>query len=117
LISILLSGTCVAYAARCSAAALTLPSFLFFFGIGTRTPVIYTLSLHDALPICRRRCSGARRLRASLMTGAPVSSRPCTDRSDRRDRKSTRLNSSHVKISYAVFCLKKKKQTPQPLPL
>src|SRR5215469_796428 len=67
---------------------------------------IYTLSLHDALPISRRP--------PISMTGTPPSAgrgrgrRPA--RRGRRDRKSTRLNSSHVEISYAVFCLKKKKK-------
>src|SRR6266571_2122587 len=70
---------------------------LFFFN-DTATTEIYTLSLHDALPISTRRrlrAGGSRCLRSR-------SSRP------RRDRKSTRLNSSHMSISYAVFCLKKK---------
>src|SRR5690606_41267449 len=99
-------------------------SFLFFSFTDTSTPEFYTLSLHDALPICGS-CAGA--------TG-----RPCYPESQEEqngndacpdeqgvlpglgpdllgveqgvgDRKSTRLNSSHVKISYAVFCLKKKK--------
>src|SRR6266511_4549577 len=78
---------------------------LFFFFNDPETPEIYTLSLHDALPICR---APLRWLRHRVPT------RPRIDRSPRRpravrDRKSTRLNSSHVKISYAVFCLKKKK--------
>src|SRR5579872_7558278 len=69
--------------------------FFFFFN-DTATTEIYTLSLHDALPIYIRsrggRCHG----------------RGGGWRRGRRDRKSTRLNSSHVRISYAVFCLKKK---------
>src|SRR5260221_10581827 len=68
---------------------------LFFFN-DTATTEIYTLSLHDALPISR--CSGVRLRRPSC----PVVRRPWPD------RKSTRLNSSHTVISYAVFCLKKK---------
>src|SRR5690606_40719871 len=98
-------------------------------------PAIYTLSLHDALPIyllhatgtgtgtggrdaarqppaaaherpCRvgRRPHGARQASVGGALGAPPAARQ-----ERQDRKSTRLNSSHVKISYAVFCLKKKK--------
>src|SRR2546426_6856677 len=76
--------------------------YFFFFFNDTATTEIYTLSLHDALPIScrpprrRARSSGARPRRPS---GG------CA----RRDRKSTRLNSSHLVISYAVFCLKKKK--------
>src|SRR5438874_4540039 len=99
--------------------ALVSSSFPFFFN-HTAPTEIYTLSLHDALPIClvfsdatvvddEGRATGRRlwetvglrraereRLRAGKSVG---------------DRKSTRLNSSHVEISYAVFCLKKKKKT------
>src|SRR5690606_30155241 len=64
----------------------------------TATPVIYTLSLHDALPICPRRRRRRPRPRCRRWSAGPGAG----------DRKSTRLNSSHVKISYAVFCLKKK---------
>src|SRR5437660_6851400 len=64
----------------------------------TATTEIYTLSLHDALPISRWRRRHWAPLRARLSTARPA----------RADRKSTRLNSSHVAISYAVFCLKKK---------
>src|SRR5436305_12002170 len=75
-------------------------SFFFFFN-DTATTEIYTLSLHDALPIYDVRvldelfhdCLEALFELAAIL----------------RDRKSTRLNSSHVRISYAVFCLKKKK--------
>src|SRR6476660_10297744 len=76
----------------------------FFFFNDTATTEIYTLSLHDALPNWSARSSNgsARRRR-------PRSCRP-TASSGRSDRKSTRLNSSHQIISYAVFCLKKKKQ-------
>src|SRR5215468_11624581 len=72
----------------------------FFFVNDTATTEIYTLSLHDALPISARCLSAAPCGRAS-----PV----CSNRSaaPRRDRKSTRLNSSHITISYAVFCLQK----------
>src|SRR2546421_8181438 len=87
-------------------------SFFFFFN-DTATTEIYTLSLHDALPIscpARRRTGGC-----STGTAPPPRARPRrrTARRDggppTRDRKSTRLNSSHDQISYAVFCLKKKK--------
>src|SRR2546430_10339014 len=80
--------------------------FVFFFN-DTATTEIYTLSLHDALPI------------SALYQELPLT-RAITDRARQvqrelvstgrhRDRKSTRLNSSHSQISYAVFCLKKKK--------
>src|SRR5215813_14949738 len=78
--------------------------FFFFFFNDTATTEIYTLSLHDALPIST--APTAARSRASRAC-APTCSRCCS-----RDRKSTRLNSSHVRISYAVFCLKKKKPPP-----
>src|SRR3712207_8164429 len=103
---------------------------MFFFN-DTATAEIYTLSLHDALPILlyaiqhpsvkdtfmSKKDTSARRkliltssfaattaftiLAATLMLSIPVSN---------TDRKSTRLNSSHANISYAVFCLKKKKE-------
>src|SRR5436305_12012951 len=75
--------------------------FFFFFN-DTATTEIYTLSLHDALPISLR-CRTPRAHGRRTTTVAPRPSR-------RQDRKSTRLNSSHVRISYAVFCLKKKKK-------
>src|SRR6266850_5939779 len=70
--------------------------FFFFFN-DTATTEIYTLSLHDALPISDHRY---------IRRGDRIARRhpPLL-----RDRKSTRLNSSHLVISYAVFCLKKKK--------
>src|SRR3712207_9060449 len=86
---------------------------LFFFFNDTATTEIYTLSLHDALPIYRRQ-----------RNAGPVDGRDDGRAGSRRgegqygcrlhsglgrDRKSTRLNSSHANISYAVFCLKKKK--------
>src|SRR5690349_23066556 len=76
-----------------------------FFFKRTAATEIYTLSLHDALPICTR---AARSQSASAMRGS--CSAPASRRRSTSDRKSTRLNSSHVEISYAVFCLKKKKQ-------
>src|SRR5690242_21059430 len=76
--------------------------FFFFFN-DTATTEIYTLSLHDALPIYR---VGRRVLPGTGRTHHPLSRPP--DREG--DRKSTRLNSSHMSISYAVFCLKKKKK-------
>src|SRR5689334_23691829 len=76
--------------------------FFFFFN-DTATTEIYTLSLHDALPICRP--AGA--CRSGTRTGRTLHL-PAIRGS--ADRKSTRLNSSHSSISYAVFCLKKKKK-------
>src|SRR2546426_5654825 len=81
---------------------------LFFFFNDTATTEIYTLSLHDALPISASGgTSGKKRCRT---TPKQRPSGSACDRSIHRDRKSTRLNSSHLVISYAVFCLKKKKK-------
>src|SRR5436853_2552034 len=97
---------------------------MFFFFNDTSTSEIYTLSLHDALPICvpRRVDGGAHagifgqesRSQGNEIGSAGNVSAPVFDpRANRfvrpQDRKSTRLNSSHLGISYAVFCLKKKK--------
>src|SRR5438034_8266640 len=79
---------------------------LYFFFNDTATTEIYTLSLHDALPISRARCSTCRQRRLGCHS---LKGRACS-RFRTRDRKSTRLNSSHTVISYAVFCLKKKKK-------
>src|SRR5437588_4889972 len=76
--------------------------YLLFFFNDTATTEIYTLSLHDALPICRPVKWGAARARSSATPGVSATAV--------LDRKSTRLNSSHTVISYAVFCLKKKKK-------
>src|SRR3712207_8668976 len=89
-----------------------LVDMLFFFN-DTATTEIYTLSLHDALPISSTSSTGSTasasstgrrrdRLRRGRTGSVSISS---------SDRKSTRLNSSHANISYAVFCLKKKKKT------
>src|SRR5690349_23902171 len=89
-------------------------SVAFFFN-GAATTEIYTLSLHDALPIfadvtrtvawtsssVANLTVDASGLAATIAAGTSVVT---------ADRKSTRLNSSHVEISYAVFCLKKKKR-------
>src|SRR5439155_24623111 len=90
--------------------------FFFFFFFNDPAPTeIYTLSLHDALPICIGSSPTASRLseRYRAAWSACPSPKPhptCSGalRSVNPDRKSTRLNSSHVAISYAVFCLKKK---------
>src|SRR2546422_8053866 len=76
---------------------------LFFFN-DTATTEIYTLSLHDALPISAKK--SAKPKKEQPATAAPVTPE---NLSLSRDRKSTRLNSSHGYISYAVFCLKKKR--------
>src|SRR3954464_16103264 len=75
----------------------------FFFFNDTATTEIYTLSLHDALPIY-----------VALHTDHCQADKLDTFVIPLVDRKSTRLNSSHTIISYAVFCLKKKNQSPRP---
>src|SRR2546429_2907790 len=92
--------------------------FCFFFFNDTATTEIYTLSLHDALPICPRPPGVGRSLAPAPGIGrlrrltAPATgghaARGIRGGAALRDRKSTRLNSSHGYISYAVFCLKKK---------
>src|SRR2546422_8567520 len=94
--------------------------YCFFFN-DTATTEIYTLSLHDALPILRVRkprrvlaphahVRPARHQDQRLRRGDGARAPSRGRRRDRgRDRKSTRLNSSHGYISYAVFCLKKKR--------
>src|SRR3712207_9190081 len=74
---------------------------IFFFN-DTATTEIYTLSLHDALPICLGL------LAAYLIRFDGTLERHFVEQYATLDRKSTRLNSSHANISYAVFCLKKK---------
>src|SRR5262245_66132201 len=91
---------------------ILIPSLLFYFSgffffNSTATTEIYTLSLHDALPISL--------LRRFSRDGQPPAHRAHRPRYQAQssaggDRKSTRLNSSHLGISYAVFCLKKKKE-------
>src|SRR5690606_39728986 len=92
----------------CDTAEVIPYSRFSFFCTDAAATAIYTLSLHDALPIYRGR----------PLAGRPDLGRPGGPAHHRAgrvqrpgDRKSTRLNSSHVKISYAVFCLKKKKTT------
>src|SRR5206468_11316007 len=80
--------------------------FFFFFNIPSPTE-IYTLSLHDALPILK--ASSRSTSLVSIVTRPPWGMASAS-RSRPTDRKSTRLNSSHDQISYAVFCLKKKKK-------
>src|SRR5690606_41826392 len=98
-------------------------SYTFFFFNDPATTAIYTLSLHDALPIsgAQGRLVPHRGHRPPRRGGLLLHRRPVQGHDHPRrlqrvppraggDRKSTRLNSSHVKISYAVFCLKKKKK-------
>src|SRR2546430_17561373 len=93
--------------------------FVFFFFNDTATTEIYTLSLHDALPIlaapifaqnAQPASAGAQQAPSQgvELTEVIVTARRVEERLQ-EDRKSTRLNSSHSQISYAVFCLKKKK--------
>src|SRR5689334_24525395 len=103
---------------------MSICTYIFFFN-DTATTEIYTLSLHDALPISsratcawaaattrstdiRERSRGSSRVKQETTgsSAAPVRKRSAAG----QDRKSTRLNSSHSSISYAVFCLKKKKK-------
>src|SRR5258707_9035261 len=98
--------------------------FFFFFN-DTATTEIYTLSLHDALPISMILWALTRTLGSKaapvpvtsappwmkIQTGSPSSSP--SERTGVVDRKSTRLNSSHANISYAVFCLKKKNKNAE----
>src|SRR3712207_7379284 len=98
----------------CSTRIITRRALIYFFFNDTATTEIYTLSLHDALPICplgwrdvilvvwSSDVTAIRRWPRSLTSRASSTVEP--------DRKSTRLNSSHANISYAVFCLKKKKK-------
>src|SRR5271169_6959350 len=88
-----LSGSCP----RCCGYELSLPFFFFFND--TATTEIYTLSLHDALPIFDQEPPGFPASLDDSLVGVPD-----------EDRKSTRLNSSHGSSSYAGFCLKKKKK-------
>src|SRR5256885_11467198 len=98
----------------------------FFFFNDTATTEIYTLSLHDALPIsgalARRRSAGKlapdeseRLMRLVNIFEKAVQLFEGKIRPAVKDRKSTRLNSSHLVISYAVFCLKKKNQALESL--
>src|SRR5260221_20905 len=111
-----------------------LPTFFLFFFNDTATTEIYTLSLHDALPIFLLVDDLAASTNHLLLASARVQQKlglplyrsyfvivnkvgRCFDKAAQhteKDRKSTRLNSSHTVISYAVFCLKKKKHTTEP---
>src|SRR3712207_8857084 len=86
----------------------TTNSRLYFFFNDTATTEIYTLSLHDALPIFVHLLQGFQELVLGVVGETQLVNKLLLWVVD-RDRKSTRLNSSHANISYAVFCLKKKK--------
>src|SRR5256885_12078386 len=83
---------------------------MFFFFNDTATTEIYTLSLHDALPICLRGVSFGDSLIKHVVETLTANPDAMAQARQLADRKSTRLNSSHLVISYAVFCLKKKRQ-------
>src|SRR3712207_8819824 len=103
-----------------ASATLRRMNISFFFN-DTATTEIYTLSLHDALPILALQI-GTSTGRCMVSSGTSIASRPASGprlaasvssgarEANSLDRKSTRLNSSHANISYAVFCLKKNKQ-------
>src|SRR6266571_2655884 len=74
---------------------------LFFFFNDTATTEIYTLSLHDALPIFPPASDGASAVSATMLSQSPRLDRDSAIQSRRKDRKSTRLNSSNMSISYA----------------
>src|SRR5207248_10528556 len=102
--------------------SLSLFVYSFVFN-DTATTGIYTLSLHDALPISHPKCSASvfppKLLRSGLRIRVPIPHWPWWVNLQatgvcKLDRKSTRLNSSHRTISYAVFCLKKKKKKLYP---
>src|SRR3712207_9468757 len=86
----------------------------------TATTEIYTLSLHDALPILQQNPTDVVRALSGIQAGGErrtsealnlaLRQLPANPTGPRVDRKSTRLNSSHANISYAVFCLKQKNQ-------
>src|SRR5207248_10404164 len=86
-------------------------SVTFCFYKDTASPEIYTLSLHDALPICIP--GREREMPDEIEAQGKSGQQSRCETSDQwlGDRKSTRLNSSHRTISYAVFCLKKKRRT------
>src|SRR3712207_7052051 len=100
--------------------------YVFFFFNDTATTEIYTLSLHDALPISMLPpCSAEVAVEIAWSRGGATPKQPSIGVSGKRrwpscgtlagggERKSTRLKSSHANISYAGFCFKKKKKTPQ----
>src|SRR5688572_32308301 len=100
---------CVTDLRSCGVRSVSLFMLIFFFFIETATTEIYTLSLHDALPIFPGGAVELVDAGAARAGGVGVRRARSPDATEtREDRKSTRLNSSHSQISYAVFCLKKK---------
>ena len=90
---------------------LLTPPSIFFFN-DTATTEIYTLSLHDALPILPKPEEIESLLKKKEEEQQKEEDQDLvTEQENETDRKSTRLNSSHTVISYAVFCLKKKKKS------
>src|SRR5947208_16275118 len=89
---------------------------LSFFFIEPATTEIYTLSLHDALPILLPGSVRPSSMARAPLKASPPTSTPIASASIAEDRKSTRLNSSHQISSYAVFCLKKKKCSRRSIP-
>src|SRR5438445_12966608 len=96
-----LRGASIDFILDCTVFLATLCDLVLF--TGTPTTYIYTLSLHDALPIYS--IDALERFDAFILVLEAVA---IASRTRMKDRKSTRLNSSHANISYAVFCLKKK---------
>src|SRR5439155_22313324 len=90
----------------CSLMAIARSSFSFN---ASAAPEIYTLSLHDALPICDLHLADGSPILECFGERQQVAFDSLLQTASSGDRKSTRLNSSHVAISYAVFCLKKNK--------
>src|SRR5205807_10033916 len=84
--------------------------FIFFFFTNAATTEIYTLSLHDALPIWMSAMTETRPPLPPFTSATAIEKVQAAEDAwnSCEDRKSTRLNSSHLVISYAVFCLKKK---------
>src|SRR5688572_33502737 len=95
---------------HCRSIHIVLLYFFYFFFNDTATTEIYTLSLHDALPIWGKLYDTKHPAIFIRLTGQPLVGATQYKQEVLRDRKSTRLNSSHSQISYAVFCLKKKKK-------
>src|SRR5438034_5679128 len=105
-------------AVRCRTTVYLLLLTFFFFN-DTATTEIYTLSLHDALPISKERvrCGSSRSPTAAMQWWrSKWRAHRAAVCFTTTDRKSTRLNSSHTVISYAVFCLKKKKKKEETKP-